>query len=508
MMQGTAPQVTNAPERLETARSIKTLAMVLAVYLLLVSGYIYTMSPTPDEGMFADPAGTLATEGYLGSKIADPHWAISPGVVRHTYYMPPLHFVLLAGWYKIFGFGIFSTRWLSALFGVGWLLAWYRLFLPSYGRRALWFVLALAVDGTFILASASGRMDMECAAFGFGALAVYLTLRSRNFERAVLWSWTLIALSGLTHPNGILYAIDLLLITFWLDRSRWSWRTAMRALLPLALAGLAWGLYILRDPADFLQQFLYNAAAAGRMSDVTSPLRSLYREITVRYGSAFGMDSPRSRASMFKAVILLGYVAGFVGAVTHRKLRARTGIGPLLIAGVVNALWLALLDGQKRGFYLIHVIPVLSAALVAWAIWTPKKSFARVGAILLLAASAIVQVTLHASRVRSDPYHREYLPAMSFIKNVSAGMKNVYIQPEHGFGLRFGPPMLHDQTFGYYSGRTPDMMVTTECYNGNLILAEALPADARRYVEQLFRGARLVYNERLVQVFIPQHPAK
>src|SRR5215472_11602255 len=114
--------------------------------------------------------------------------------------------------------------------------------------------MALAVDGTFVLASASGRMDMECAAFGLGALAVYLTLRSRNFESAVLWSWTLIALSGLSHPNGILYAIDLLLITLWLDRPRLSWRTAMSALLPLTLAGVAWGLYILRDPADFLQQ--------------------------------------------------------------------------------------------------------------------------------------------------------------------------------------------------------------------------------------------------------------
>src|SRR5262249_18055851 len=146
----------------------------------------------------------------------------------------------------------------------------------------------------------------------------------------------------------IFYAVDLLLVSLWLDRSRWSWPTVARALLPLALAGLAWGAYILQDPADFRQQFLYNATAAGRMSYAASPLLSLYREITLRYGSAFGLDAIRSNPiSALKAIVLLAYAAGFAGAIAHRKLRGRIGIGPLLLAAAVNAALLALLDGQK-----------------------------------------------------------------------------------------------------------------------------------------------------------------
>jgi hypothetical protein len=381
-MQAAVGRIQSTPERRETGRSIYVLIAVLAVYLLLAAAYIYTTLPSPDEGMFADPAITLATRGYLGSRITDPAFAISPGVVRHIYYMPPLHFVLLAAWYKIFGMSLFSMRWLSAILGLGWLLAWYRVFALSHGRRAVWFVLALATDGTFLLASSSGRMDLECAALGFGALAAYLALRSRRFEYAVLCSWTLIALSGLSHPNGIFYAIDLLLVSLCLDRSRWSWPTVARALLPVALAGLAWGAYILQDPADFRQQFLYNATAAGRMSYAASPLLSLYREITLRYGSAFGLDARRSNPiSALKAIVLLAYAAGFVGAITHRKLRGRIGIGPLLLAAVINAALLGLLDGQKRVYYLIHVVPVLNAALLAWTIWTPARSRQRAAAV-------------------------------------------------------------------------------------------------------------------------------
>src|SRR5882672_5798906 len=75
------------------------LVCAIAVYLLLAAGYIYTLLPVSDEGMFADPAVTLAQAGYLGSRITDPISATSPGILRHTYYMPPLHFMLLAGWY-------------------------------------------------------------------------------------------------------------------------------------------------------------------------------------------------------------------------------------------------------------------------------------------------------------------------------------------------------------------------------------------------------------------------
>src|SRR6266849_8083288 len=139
----------NPSDSRKATGSKAALICAIGLYLLLVAGCIYTLLPTSDEGMFADPAVTLATQGYLGSRITDPISATSPGILHPTYYMPPLHFVLLAGWYKIVGPGLFATRWLSALFGAALLVAWGLLFRDSYGRASVWFVLALALDSTF-----------------------------------------------------------------------------------------------------------------------------------------------------------------------------------------------------------------------------------------------------------------------------------------------------------------------------------------------------------------------
>ena len=231
-----ADVVRNPSESQEAAGSKKALLCVIGLYVLVMSGCIYALLPTSDQGMFADPAVTLASQGYLGSRISDPDAATSPGILQHTYYMPPLHFVLLAGWFKIFGSGLISMRWLSAIFGAGLLAAWGFLFRGSYGRASIWFVLALALDSNFVLAGASGRMDMECAVFGFGALAAYLALRGSLFQTAVLVSSVLISLSGLSHPNGVLYAIDLLVLTLWLDRKRWSRRLGLLAMLGTTLS--------------------------------------------------------------------------------------------------------------------------------------------------------------------------------------------------------------------------------------------------------------------------------
>jgi hypothetical protein len=509
-MQAAMDAVSNSSQHPPVGISRATLFWAIAAYFLLAAGCIYTLLPTSDEGMFADPSVTLAQEGYLGSRITDPISATSPGILRHTYYMPPLHFVLLAEWYRIFGVGLFSTRWLSAAFGAGLLVAWGFLFRGTYGRRSVWFVLALALDSTFVVAGASGRMDMECAALGFSALAVYLMLRAERFEMAVLCSATLIALSGMSHPNGILYAIDLLVLTIWLDRKRWSWRLAMTAMLPFLLAAAAWGAYILQDPADFARQFSYNATAAGRVNYIASPLKALYREVTLRYGEAFGLDAVRQNpVAALKAVILFAYLAGLVAWCTNRRFRARAGLGPLLLAGGINALWLGLLDGQKRVYYLIHVIPVLNAVLVAWALWAVEQRRRRIAALVLVLGCGCVQVALHASRIRADPYHREYAKAVEFVKShITPAMKVVYIQPEFGFGLKFEPPMLHDRTLGYYSGRPPDMIVTTEYYNGDLTATGGLPRDVAEHVGRVIRGSRLVYNDKRAQVFIPVQAAQ
>src|SRR5258706_3872356 len=99
------------------------LAVALSVYCILTVAYGRTLSPTSDEGLFSDPAVSLVTKGQLSSGMMDEAGGDLQGVNRHIYYMPPLHFVLLAGWYKLWGVSLWATRLLSSAFELGLILA-------------------------------------------------------------------------------------------------------------------------------------------------------------------------------------------------------------------------------------------------------------------------------------------------------------------------------------------------------------------------------------------------
>ena len=86
----------------------------------------------------------------------------------------------------------------------------------------------------------------------------------------------------------------------------------------------------------------------GRLKTITSPLQSIYREITVRYAGSFGLDSLRKQPlQAIKAITLVRYFLQ-PGILGHKaSFQAVSPVGPLL-AAVINALLLALINGQKR----------------------------------------------------------------------------------------------------------------------------------------------------------------
>ncbi len=66
-----------------------------------------------DEGWFGNPAYNLATKGFLGATLMSGFY----GTERHTYWMPPFHLLLMAGVFKVFGFGWLQIRLLSVVMG-------------------------------------------------------------------------------------------------------------------------------------------------------------------------------------------------------------------------------------------------------------------------------------------------------------------------------------------------------------------------------------------------------
>ena len=177
----------------------------LALFLLLAIATILTKGPWWDEGVYAGPAHNLAQGGRLGA-----HSLSTAAYERgdeFVYWSLPLYFVSLAGWFKIFGFSIFTMRAFSVCWGIALLLAWLALISRlSHSRLAvtIFFVL-LSCDAEVVAAATNGRMDTMTAALGYGSIAVFVWFRERNFWAAVLGGSSLAAAAVFTHPLGIIY---------------------------------------------------------------------------------------------------------------------------------------------------------------------------------------------------------------------------------------------------------------------------------------------------------------
>src|SRR5262249_26862197 len=205
------------------------------------------------------------------------------------------------------------------------LYAWFAIVRRLSGvRAALLAAVMIAVDYRFVQASASGRMDMLCAALGAGAVAVYLMLRERNLKAAMLAAHALSAAACLTHPCGLLAVAGLIGIMWWLDRAQLRAGMLSLAAVPYLLAGAAYGIYILQAPQDFFRQvggnfsgFAGEAGSPGRFHSLLSPLPNLWEEWQSRYLPAF------RGAFRLQLFILILYVAGLLSPVIDPDLRGK-----------------------------------------------------------------------------------------------------------------------------------------------------------------------------------------
>src|SRR5207302_3697462 len=126
------------------------------------------------------------TKGYMGTSAIETAGTPWKGIDRYTFWTVPLHIVTQAGWYEIFGFGLFQLRALSLVWGAVALAAYYFAVgaLSADRRIAAVAVALIALDTSFIATASSGRMDMMNAALGVSGLAAYLLLRERNLPLA------------------------------------------------------------------------------------------------------------------------------------------------------------------------------------------------------------------------------------------------------------------------------------------------------------------------------------
>jgi len=477
------------PEESELPRKARWLPVIaLVLFVGLSSGTLLLKRVVPNEGWFADTGWHLWTQGALRTTILESKGTWLAGIEQHTYWILPVYPLVQAGWYRIAGFSVRSLRALSVCCGIAVLAAWF-LILRALGGAlpALLGTLILATDYELTLMGAIGRMDMMCAAFGFGGIAAYLTLRERRLGTAVVLSHVLAALACFTHPCGILPMLGLAAVTLYLDRDRLRMRLVLLAALPYLLLGAAYGIYIMQAPADFLRQFGGNISGlGGEITDITrfgglkAPWTAVKREFMERWVTSFSLGGQWS-VYQVRILVLIVYFGAVVVALIDRTLRARREIRALLLMAGISVFVLCFLEGLKMHYYLVHVVPVLAALAIFWMLeWTSERRSWRpwlVGAFMAAQAASTVAM------LWEDSYHTEYLPAVDYLRAHAGPGELIMGSGELGFAFGFEGQVKDDVRLGYYSGRRPRYYVTSFWYLDWIDTAKRLEPLVYRHIQ-------------------------
>ena len=229
-------------------------ASIAVVFGACAAITLFTKLPLRDEGVYGTFGWNLLLHGRMANPVLDasqPHWA---GVDRADFWSMPLHPVLQAAWYRLFGFSLTSDRSLSLLMGLAGLIAFFRIVRRICGDRAALLASAfVTLDRNFVLSAAIGRPDMMSLAFALAAYDLYLSLRSRNLSAAIALGSLCATLSFFTHPvGGVCGMVGLLYLALHYDRRSLRPVHGLLAALPLAAGAGAYAAYALQYPSSFL----------------------------------------------------------------------------------------------------------------------------------------------------------------------------------------------------------------------------------------------------------------
>lgn len=443
----------------------------------------------------------------MGTSVLEP--LAVKGINQYTYWVMPLYLVTQAGWYFLFGFGLFQMRIYSAAWGLLALAAWFVIMkrLALNETIALLTFALLALDYAFIEGASLGRMDMMCAALGFAGYAVYLHLRERNLTRAVLFSQSLVAAAGLTHPMGILEFVGLLFLTLYFDRARLNFRLLGVAAIPYLIGAFGWGLYIAKAPALFIEQFSLNIRTGNRLTGFAAPWKGFADEITRRYMVAYGLGAHAAEHSgpiKLKALVLVAYLIAIIGVLCVRGIREHKGYRALLVLIGFNFVILSILDGQKLSYYLVHLVPLYTAVLAVWIQWCWSKRIVPRPIIALCVCGLLcLQLGGVLYRMRVNTYAKSFAPAAEFVKTHSNENSLIMGSAELGFVLGFHDNLVDDGRLGFYSGKEPDIIVVDESYEAAYAGWRKSSPEVYQYVHRLLTEEfSEVYNQASYKIYV------
>ncbi|MFB3923223.1 MAG: glycosyltransferase family 39 protein [Terriglobia bacterium] len=269
-------------------RAMLRVALCVLLYVVLATIYLERW-PVPDfdEGLAANPALNLIRKGNFGSSAMSG----ALDMERVTFWILPLHPLLIWVPVRFFGFHLWGVRLLSVVCGFLTLLILYKLARTlgvDRGAASL-LVLFIGTDFMFLSIARWGRMEsLLCSLY---VSLLFFLVRASHIAGG--WSYfvpgLLAGASLLTHPLGGL-AIPAFLVLSWagpslpsgekLDATSWLRKAAAFA-LGLILACLPYCVFVLIEgPGEFWRQMVvYQGYCYEKQGFVVGPVANVVRLI-------------------------------------------------------------------------------------------------------------------------------------------------------------------------------------------------------------------------------------
>jgi 4-amino-4-deoxy-L-arabinose transferase-like glycosyltransferase len=496
----------------KSRRSLLALVILVgALYFGLAIATIETSRPGTDEAAFANPSYNLIHYGFMGTTIYEDLGDAMPAesLKRHTYWNPPLLFLVNAAFFKVFGFGLFQIRITAVLWGGVALCAWYFIIRSGCNSPTLSVLVAgfVSLGYFFQIGAATGRMDMMCLALGTSGLASYCVLRNSNLKAAVFVSNVLVVASGLTHAVGIAYFCGLAVLTLGQDWKRLRGAHLALAVLPYLVGAAGWGAYISEDPAAFREQMAANVAVTRLASGIPagfSPLVSLKQEAVRRYLTPFGFEPGAPPLSRTKSIVLLMYIAGMAGLLWVKRLRQDPLVRILLILAGIDFLVLTFVATQKNYYYLPHTTAVFSGCLALFLLRAPAPgSRGQSLAVIALAGLVALQAAGLVARDRQNTFKNSFLPTIQTIRAHSAQGDLIFGPAECWPDLLPDREVVHDWKLGYSSGRKGKLIVLDGATLALMEDARIQKAPVSAHIERLLAHAHKIYTDNYYSIYEP-----
>ena len=473
--------------RFLTGRSLAIFLLLAAlVYLAFAIPLAMSRPPQGDEGRFANAAANFAHKGYLAVPMYKGVWL--EGVERKFYSNMPLYFILLAGWFKLFGIGMVTMRLFSVLWGLIGIFAWFVIF-RSIAKSPVLPVLGVVLVGlSYDYANLStARYDPVCAALSACALAAYLALREKDLRLAAITSQVFSAAAILVHPYGLLSVGGVGLFALLMDWRRIRWQVVALAVVPHIILLGAWGLYVLQDPRLFKVQFFGNLA--GRSAGTRNPVLLLVNEIQERYIVLFAGWRPNVPIYMrLKLGLLLAFLAGIIGCIASREIRSHKPYLAMVLYTLSLFLFLAFLEGTRWYVYLIYVVPLYTALLAIWfSTLMTSGRFWRNAVVVVTAGIVLFSAATVWYRYRLNVHADAFMPAVRYLQEHMAPDSLAFAPAEFGVELGFEEHISPDQRLGLRTGRQAEFIVVDTIWAGRFDEFKTLEPKVYEHVQTLLR---------------------